>query len=347
METLILECPCFSVIAELDLDAELEDPASLQGSVVEPLRPVTPTGIVVDSDPDLLLRSKPTSPTVQEMDRPQTPGMGIVFELEPEDSADEGHAEPFTVSSTPLQTFYQDRPRTPGRENRNYWTLCNSVGESDREIADCSTCRLPAASYVRAPKTPGRNIILSRGEVFYRRKNTSQTLLCDSHSVSSPCCISDSSSLSSDGRETWSGSGVRAKPLQGLENMPGRLYEGSWRESEDAFLERKHKKIKRRWKLSQRQRSLKRVGASPSSYRRRSPGEERRVLHKVWEDGLDEEDSELLHWAYDRLQAQACGQGWLNDTLWTPHPHILLVARSACNAEHFTCFFNHKCRIHS
>ncbi|XP_056889038.1 histone-lysine N-methyltransferase SETD1B-like [Takifugu flavidus] len=305
---------------ELDLDAELEDPASLQGSVVEPLRPVTPTGIVVDSDPDLLLRSKPTSPTVQEMDRPQTPGMGIVFELEPEDSADEAHTEPFAVSSTPLQTLYQDRPRTPGRENKNYWTLCNSVGESDREMAECSTCRLPAASYVRAPKTPGRDIILSRGDVFYRRKNTSQTLLCDSHSVSSPCCISDSSSLSSDGRETWSGSGVRAKPLQGLENMPGRLYEGSWRESEDAFLERKHKKLKRRWKLSQRQRSLKRVGVSPSSYRRRSPGGERRILHKVWEDGLDEEDSELLRCAYDRLQAQGCGQGWINDTLWTPHP---------------------------
>eukprot|EP00066_Takifugu_rubripes_P024292 XP_011613558.1 PREDICTED: histone-lysine N-methyltransferase SETD1B-A-like [Takifugu rubripes] len=83
--------------AELDLCLEnwsgpfdAEDPEdgrcnSCQHDICE----LDPVSIVVDSDPDLLLRSKPTSPTVQEMDRPQTPGMGIVFELEPEDSADE------------------------------------------------------------------------------------------------------------------------------------------------------------------------------------------------------------------------------------------------------------------
>lgn len=305
----------------MNRDRELEGPPGLQESLLEHLRPVTPTGSVVDSDPDLLVRSKPASPTVQEWDRPQTPGMGIAVELGCEDSADEVNAEHFIVSSTPLQTLYQDIPRTPGRENKNCWTLDNCVGEPDREMAECSTLtRLPAASYVRAPKTPGRDIILSQRDIFYRRKHTSQNLLCDSHRASSPCYISDSSSNSSDGRE----SGVRAKPLQGLENMPGLLYEGSWRESQEAFLKRKEKKkLKRRWKPHHWQRSLKRIGVS--HHWRRSPGEERRILHKVWKDGLDEEDSKLLHCAYDRLHAQCGGLGWIDATLWTPHPHILFV----------------------
>lgn len=313
-------------MAALDRDSELEGPYGLQGSLVEYLRPVTPTGIVVDSDPDLPVRSKPTSPVVQELDRPQTPGMGSVVELECEDSTDEVTTEPIRAFSTQLETLYQDRPRTPGRENKNYWTLCNSVEEPDRELG------LAAASYVRAPKTPGRDIVLSRRDIVYRRKTvmkpTSQTL-CDTHRVSSPCCLSDSSSNSSVGRDPWSSSVcVRAKPLQGLENMPGLLYEGSWREVEESFLRTKQKKkLKRRWKLHQRQRSLKRVGVSLSSHRRRSPTEERRILHTIWKNGLDEEDARLLRCAYDRLQAQDCGLGWINDTLWTPHPHILLVAQ--------------------
>lgn len=297
---------------------------------MEHLRPVTPTGIVVDSDLDLLV-SKPTSPTVQELDRPQTPGMGIMVELECEDSADEVTTEPIIASSTQLERLYQDRPRTPGREIKNYWTFCASVGKPDREMAESSTLTwLPAASYVRAPKTPGRDIILSQRETVHRRKtaiNTaSQTLWCDSHRASSPCCISDSSSSSSDAREAWSSSGVRPKPLQGLENMPGLLCEGSWTETEESFFKRKQKRLKRRWKLQQRHRALKRVGLSLSCHRRRSPSEERRILHKVWKEGLDEEDARLLHCAYDRLQAEDCGLGWINDTLWTPHPHILLVA---------------------
>lgn len=338
---MILICVFLSVTAELNRDRELEGPPGLQDPLVEHLRPVTPTGSVVDSDPDLLVRSKPASPTVQEWDRPQTPGMGIAVELGCEDSADEANAEHFIASSTALQTLYQDRPRTPGRENKNCWTLDNCVGEPDRETAECSTLtRLPAASYVRAPKTPGRDIILSQKDIFYRRKHTSQTLLCDSHRASSPCCISDSDS--SDGRESWISSGVRAKPLQGLENVPGLLYEGSWRERPEAFLKRKEKKkLKRRWKPHQRQRSLKRIGGSHYSYRRRSPGEERRILHKVWRDGLDEEDAKLLHCAYDRLHAQSGGLGWIDDALWTPHPHILLVrCRLDVSAHTFILLFS-------
>lgn len=58
--------------------------------------------------------------------------------------------------------------------------------------------------------------------------------------------------------------------------------------------------------------------------------EERRILHSVWTDGLDEEDAALLRRTYQRLQEQDDGVGWLSDTLWTPHPHIL----SPVDVEH-------------
>lgn len=315
-------------------DAELEDPAGLQGPLLEYLRPVTPTGSLVDSDPEKLVTSKATPPTVQELDRPHTPGKGIVVELECEDSSDEISSEPTMVSSTECETSYQDRPRTPGRENTGCCFLCGSVRGPDREVAECSTVtQLPASSYVRAPKTPGRDINLSHRDIVFSRKTemstASPTVRGDSHRASSPCGFSDSSS--SDGRETWVSTGVRAKcPLQGLENMPGLLYEGSRREEEESFSKRKQKrKLKmERWrlKINQRQRSFKRVGASLSCQRRRSPIEERRILHKVWKDGLDEEDARLLHCAYDRLQAQECVSGWVSHTLWTAHPHILFMA---------------------
>lgn len=299
---------------------------------MEYLRPVTPTGSVVDSDPDSLVRSEPTSPAPPQLDRPQTPGTGVMVELECEDSTEEVTTEPVMVSSTQLETLYQDRPRTPGREEKTGldWTFSGSVGEPDWEMAERSVLTwLPAASYVRAPKTPGRDFFLSRRDVLGRRKAArnpaSQTLWCDSQRASSPCCVSDSSSSSSEARETWVSSGVRAKPLQGLENMPGLLCEGSWTETMESFLKRQERRLKRRWKPHQRHRALKRLGVSPSCHRRRWPSEERRILHRVWKDGLDAEDARLLHCTYDRLQAEDGGLGWISDTRWTHHPHILLV----------------------
>lgn len=311
---------------------------------MEHLRPVTPTGSVVDESPDIwLVRSKPTSPAVQELDPPHTPGTGILVELD----CAEGTAEPVLASSTQLETWYQDRPRTPGRESRNCWTFGGSGGEADREMAEGSTLTwLPAASYVRAPKTPGRDIILPQRDTVYNRKTArnpaSHTLVCDSHGASSPCRVSDSSSSSSDARESWMSSGVCAKPLRGLENMPGLLCRGSWTETEESFFKRRQRRLKRRWRLHRRLIAARRAGVSRSCRRRRSPSEERRVLHRVWKDGLDEEDARLLCCTYNRLQTEDCGSGWVNDTLWTPHPHILSVV----NVQRRTCvgfFFNPFC----
>ncbi|XP_068594585.1 histone-lysine N-methyltransferase SETD1B-A-like [Brachionichthys hirsutus] len=120
-------------------------------------RPSTPTGCLADSDPDLLVRSKATSPAVEEVEQPQTPGKGIMAGLE----------------------------------------------------------------------------------------------------------------------------SMRMKPLQGLENMPGLLDEENRRETGKSYLRRR---------------------------------QQRRILHRVWREGLDEEDERMLQFMYDRLQEQD------HSLRWTPHP---------------------------
>lgn len=353
------------VAEEPHLDVEMESPEwtveSLQN--IENLRPLTPTGCLVDSDTDLLIRSKPTSPATEEVERPQTPGKGIVAELGSEDSADEVlslsplSTELDLAPSGPLASYpsCQGMPKTPGREDRSGWTQYSSgrapatpgreTTVSEGSIVVCPSLSSPppvpylsSNPYITAPKTPGRDIFLPRRAIVHRRKTqtvtTSQSLLCHSFrgsplSVSSPCSLSESSSDSADERGIWINPGVRMKPLQGLENMPGLLDEENRKETEKSLWRRKQlRRQKRRWRIHRRQRSLKRITGSLSSHSRpssrwRSLCEERRILHRVWKEGLDEEDATLLQCTYDRLQEQDNGFGWVSDTLWIPHPHIL------------------------
>ncbi|XP_034546920.1 histone-lysine N-methyltransferase SETD1B-like isoform X2 [Notolabrus celidotus] len=337
-------------LPELPLNVELE---STEWTVeplenIETLRPATPTGYVTDSDPDLLVRSKPTSPVVEEPERPQTPGRGIVAELGSEDSEEvlslsSTGTELIFAPSDPLSSYpsYQESPRTPGRDDRRGRTLYSSVrapvtpGRETTAESSTAMCRrvgspppVPCLShpYITTPKTPGRDIILVRRAIVHRRKTqmtASQPLFCDS----SPCSPSESSSDSADRRAMWIRSGVRMKPLQGLENMPGLLDELNRREKEKHSVRRKQlRRLERRWRWRHRhrQRSLERLSGPRSSnsrpHRWRSACDERRILHWVWKEGLDEEDARLLQCIYERLQEQDNGLGWLSDTRWIPHP---------------------------
>ncbi|XP_044222898.1 histone-lysine N-methyltransferase SETD1B-A-like isoform X2 [Thunnus albacares] len=360
---------------EPDLDVEMESTEWMVESLenIENCRPLTPTGCLVDSDPDLQIRSKPTSPAVEEVERPQTPGKGIVAELGSEESADEvlspTSSELVQAPSDPPGPYllYQDMPKTPGREKRSEWTQYSSrrapaTPGREMNVLESSTVicsplsspppisSLPTNPYITAPKTPGRDIILPRRAIVHRRKtqmlNNSRPLLCDEFlAVSSPCSISESSSDTADGRGVWISSGVRAKPLQGLENMPGLLDEENRREADKSLSRRKHwKRLKRRWRIHQRQKSLQRITSSLFScsrpHRRRSLFEDRRVLHSVWKEGLDEEDARLLQCTYERLQVQDDGFGWLSDTLWIPHPLTKVLTER--NEEHNPWQPNHR-----
>lgn len=343
----------------MELDHDGERLESLDN--MENLRPVTPTGCLVDSDPDLLIASKPTSPAVEEVERPLTPGKGIVAELGSEDSADEVLSLSPTISELFLAPpgpflLYQDMPRTPGREDTSGCVQYTAGGVpatagSEMTIPKDSALIYPPFSspagisslsrnpYVAAPKTPGRDIILPRRSIVHKRLTvkTSHPRLCDEFlGVPSPCSLSESSSDTADGGGAWISSGVKAKPLQGLENIAGLLDDQIRRDTKTSFLRQKQwKRQRRRWKSHQQQKSVKRIRGSLFSRSRRrrwrrSVCEERRILHSVWTEGLDEEDARLLQSTYERLQEQDDGFGWLSDTLWIPHPHILLNRVSDC-----------------
>ncbi|XP_030000084.1 histone-lysine N-methyltransferase SETD1B-like [Sphaeramia orbicularis] len=316
----------------------------------ENLRPPTPTGCLAESDPDLLIRSKPTSPAVEEVERPHTPGKGIGTELESEDSSNEvlslyptdSRLVPAPSDPPALYSLYQDMPRTPGAEERSGWTQYSSgkapatpgremsMSEDSIPISSPPVPSLSSNPYIRAPKTPGRDIILPRRSIVHRRKMLTVPMRGTPISESSPFSLSEYSSDTADG--ICISTSVKPKPLQGLENMPGLLDEENRRKSEKSSLKKKERKmLKRKWRIRQWQRSSRRFTGSPSFHSRRhrprcrSHCEEKRILHRVWKDGLDEEDARLLRCTYETLQEQDNGLGWLSDTLWIPHPHILLI----------------------
>lgn len=334
---------------ELNLDVEMVSSEWTEHSP-ENLRPPTPTGYLADSDPDLL-RSKPTSPTEEEVERPPTPGRGILAELGSDDS-DHGNANvlSFYPASTFLATLepqilyplYQDIPRTPGKEERGGFSRYTSVtapatprreiSMSDSSSPDNSLLPMCGNAYMRAPKTPGRDIILPRRTIVHHRKmpltNTLHARGSPS-SLSSSCSLSDGLSDSADDTVVRISSGVRQKPLQGLENVPGLFSEENRKETKKSLLRRKElRMLKRKWRVHHWQKSLKQftglLTAPCRSHRYRTHCEEKRILHSVWKEGLDEEDAKLLKGTYERLQEQDNGIGWLSDTLWISHPDILL-----------------------
>ncbi|XP_072289965.1 histone-lysine N-methyltransferase SETD1B-A-like [Eucyclogobius newberryi] len=321
----------------------------------EIMRPPTPTGYLADSDPDLL-RSKPTSPAEEEVERPRTPGRGILSELGSEESdvSDSHVLFPCTcVSALPEMqlphSLYQDVPVIRGVEKRCGFYRHASIkapATPGRDMLDSSSpvtspLRLGSNAYMRAPKTPGRDIILPRRSIVHQRKaQITSTLLAGC----SPISLSPSSSLSeywSDSAEDRSIQGrPNVRPLQGLENVPGLLEEENHRGVKRSLRRQKELK-KRKWRVQQWQKSLNGFcGVRPvavGGHRWRTHYEERRILHSVWKEGLDEEDVKLLRCTYERLQEQDNGLGWLSDTLWIPHPYILYMSQ-----DHFHPRLNHR-----
>lgn len=354
-------------MVEPNFDVEVESPEWRMESVDDMERPLTPSGYLIDSDLDLPIRHKTAPSAVEVEERPHTPGQGIVPHAEIGDCMDElpsfsPASSEAALSPSELQVSYtvnEDMPKTPGAEERGRWTPYSSgrapaTPGRETTLSEASTVRSPPLSsplsfqslqsnnlYTRTPRTPGRTTAHQKrarmmtasqgGNVFF-------PLLCDESLtgspiiVSSPCRLSESSAETPEEKGVWMSAGVRTKPLQGLENMPGLLHEESRRETERFLLwreQRRWQKMRRkRRKLRQRHQSLKRVTALLSSpkgpYRCRSLCEEMRILHSVWKKGLDEEDASLLHITYERLKQQDNGFGWLSDTIWIPHPYILL-----------------------
>ncbi|XP_029915078.1 histone-lysine N-methyltransferase SETD1B-A-like [Myripristis murdjan] len=374
-------------VVEPNFDVEVESPEWRMESLDNMERPLTPSGYLIDSDPELPIRHKTTPSAVEVEERPHTPGQGIVAHVETGDCMDEllsfsPASSEAALSPSELQVSYtvnEDMPKTPGAEERGRWTPYSSgrapaTPGRETTLSEASTVRSPPLSsplsfqslqsnnlYTSTPRTPGRTTAHQKRA---RMMTTSQggnvffPLLCDESLtgspivVSSPCRLSESSADTPDEKGVWMSAGVRTKPLQGLENMPGLLHEESRRETERFLLLReqrrwqKMRRKRRKLRQRQRQRSLKRVTASLSSlkgpYRCRSLCEEMRILHSVWKKGLDEEDAGLLHITYERLKQQDNAFGWLSDTIWIHHPYSSLTRVSAEKSEeHSFCQQKH------
>nr|XP_057925999.1 histone-lysine N-methyltransferase SETD1B-A-like isoform X2 [Doryrhamphus excisus] len=301
---------------DLELDADMESHEWTLGTPENIVRPLTPTGSLIDSDPDLVIRSKPTSPAADEVERPQTPGKSIGVKLGSEDSADEillTNSEFHLSSSITAALLFQETPKTPCREDTSPCRCNNKVREDTSPTYPHFRNPLSNSSignpFLSAPKTPGRDISVPRRAVTHRQiVKTSQPLLDDKFlRTSSPCGLSDSSS---DGRGVQTWLGARTIPLQRLENTPDLLNGGSRR---DTKMRRKlWKRRKRGWRKN-------RFSCSRSA-RWHWKREQSRILHSVWKDGLDEEDARLLQCAYERLKEDDDGYSWLSDTPWIPHP---------------------------
>ncbi|XP_049619603.1 histone-lysine N-methyltransferase SETD1B-A-like [Syngnathus scovelli] len=313
-----------AVALELDMERRKWN----SGSPEYTLRPLTPTGCFLDSDPELFIRSKPTSPVVMEVGRPQTPGKEIASQLGSEESEDDNLSLTISELHPPSDTalLFQETPKTPGREDTSAWSPNSGVrvstspgygsiipedtGETYSHFRKPSAhSSLFSSPFILPPNTPGRDIFLPRRSFIHRRKtdiaNISQ---CDKFlGMSSPCDLSESSS---DGGGVRTGSDVRVIPLQRLENMPGLLYKGSRRET----------KMRRKWWKRTKRRWRSHYFSRPSPPKWRSECEERRILHSIWRDGLDQEDERLLKCTYERLQEQEDECSWLSDALWIPHP---------------------------
>ncbi|CDQ65630.1 unnamed protein product [Oncorhynchus mykiss] len=326
-------------VVEPDFAVEIDSPEWSVESPdnVENLRPLTPTGSLGDSDSDLLFKSKPTPPAVEEVELPHTPGRGAEALLENSEPLSQSRpTHPPALASYPT---YEDMPKTPGRDERGLWNpLTPWRGGPGFSPTPCNPFPLPSLCtglYIRTPQTPGRDFIPTKRThrnttvmLASSQRTNGAPLSRDEMLTDSPVLASSPSSLSESSAET-SGHGYRKLPLQGLENWSGladvenqrEMEECSWRRVQPR-MRRKMRRKMRRW---QRMRSVQRAmpsvfSASPC---RRSRSEEMTVLHSVWKEGLDEEDSKLLQVTYDRLLQQDNGFSWLSDTLWVPHPHIL------------------------
>ena len=196
-----------------------------------------------------------------------------------------------------------------------------------------SLCSHP---YVRTPRTPGRDIVLRHGPPARRRRRRSGAMggRGGPPSEGSPLphrFLPDSSAETQASKGPWVTLATASRPLQGLENMPGLLHSdgqrGACRESGEQWRwqreRRARRKRRRRWVRQRRRRRWSKSPPCRSPPWSRSQCEETEVLHDVWREGLDEEDARLLLLSHQRLLRRDNGLGWLSDTLWVPHPHIL------------------------
>ncbi|KAM6954470.1 histone-lysine N-methyltransferase SETD1B-A-like [Aplochiton taeniatus] len=319
------------------------------------LRPLTPTGSMEDSDPDILLRRRLSPPPAVEEERPQTPGRGVA--LAGLQESDEDFLDPHILALPQLRRppsprprsrccpypVYRDVPRTPGREERGVWTPHSALRVPATPGRDTSPSEgtpplsspfslpsLSAKRYPRPPHTPGRSFDCSR-RTFQNLQNRNRNHRFF-HSGRFRVGVALSHRRRCRALSPWQpGDGELDRDCYVVVSSPSSLSKSSsldpssprhtWPSPEAPS-----------WGGAElslgpgtREQELLQVLNGKENHQgdcRSGPGEVS-VLHHVWEKGLDEEDARLLQATYESLLQQDNSFSWLSDTLWVPHPHIL------------------------
>uniref|UniRef100_A0A6Q2Y448 [Histone H3]-lysine(4) N-trimethyltransferase n=1 Tax=Esox lucius TaxID=8010 RepID=A0A6Q2Y448_ESOLU len=208
----------------------------------ENLRPLTPTGSLVDSDSDLLFKRKSTPPAGLEVELPRTPGRGAgavleseednlhrLFSLSPTDSElFSQHRTTHPPAAASYLVYEEDRPRTPGKDDGTLWNpptpwrapvtpgrgTCFTEGGPGFSPPSCSP--LSTSLYIRTPRTPGRDFMpikrtLQNAALIKaspQRTNATASSCNESPadsaiSASSPISRSESLSEAADSGDVW------------------------------------------------------------------------------------------------------------------------------------------------
>ncbi|KAJ7994125.1 hypothetical protein DPEC_G00262670 [Dallia pectoralis] len=293
----------------------------------ENLRPLTPTGSLLDSDSDRLFKCKPTPPAGEEVEVPHTPGRdaGAVLESEEDNlrhlfSPSPASSESFSqLRNTPTpasyHTYVEDRPQTPGKEECTLWnppTPWRTTVTPGRETSFTEgvlgfsppTCSpflytLSPSLYTKTPQTPGRDFMPVKKTLRKTPLIITSPQRTNAAALACNVSLTDSSVLAS----SPSGRSESSSDRGGVWTIPHPGHQ-SHREREHCSWRRVQRR--RRWRWRRRMSSMQRtvpfstLSASPG-FRHRSQREETSVLHRVWRQGLDEEDAKLLEVTYDRL----------------------------------------------
>uniref|UniRef100_A0AAY5L8V4 RRM domain-containing protein n=1 Tax=Esox lucius TaxID=8010 RepID=A0AAY5L8V4_ESOLU len=241
---LLAPSPIALPVVETDVEVQIGgfEWSAQSPDIRENLRPLTPTGSLVDSDSDLLFKRKSTPPAGLEVELPRTPGRGAgavleseednlhrLFSLSPTDSElFSQHRTTHPPAAASYLVYEEDRPRTPGKDDGTLWNpptpwrapvtpgrgTCFTEGGPGFSPPSCSP--LSTSLYIRTPRTPGRDFMpikrtLQNAALIKaspQRTNATASSCNESPadsaiSASSPISRSESLSEAADSGDVW------------------------------------------------------------------------------------------------------------------------------------------------
>nr|XP_021327801.1 histone-lysine N-methyltransferase SETD1B isoform X1 [Danio rerio] len=181
---------------ETQYTTDSEDQRVIMEALEDPvhLRPITPTGFLSDSDPDIEMGRKFSPPAIEEVDLPHTPGRCLELEDDENNILPPGPPTPLPPPPSPtgikelpssplyygiplLSSYpgYEEIPKTPGRVNDPGFVFHSERITPPQEPSRTleSPCNPFLSSFADSgiPRTPGRDMSLSPPVLNHRERH--------------------------------------------------------------------------------------------------------------------------------------------------------------------------------